>query len=49
MGYTSVADELLLPKHVGRLNGWGPWHEIGHNHQWSAWTLPSEFLHVEVL
>ena len=39
MGYGSGADSFLLVD-VNDGNGWGPFHELGHNHQSRGWFLP---------
>jgi hypothetical protein len=39
MGYGSGADSFLLVD-VNNGNGWGPFHELGHNHQYRGWFLP---------
>ena len=40
MGYTSIAGDLTNLTHLQTEGDWGPFHELGHNHQWSHWILP---------
>ncbi|MBC9796561.1 M60 family metallopeptidase [Sinomicrobium weinanense] len=35
--HRDVANHILTVEGLGN-NGWGPWHELGHMHQQSAWT-----------
>ena len=39
MGYGSGAESFLLVD-VNDGDGWGPFHELGHNHQYRGWFLP---------
>lgn len=40
MGPTSVASEMTDLARLQAQGTWGPFHEIGHNHQWRDWLLP---------
>lgn len=40
MAYLSVADEQLDITHLLSDGEWGPYHEVGHNHQWRGYVLP---------
>ena len=40
MGHLESVDEFLDPMGVRANGAWGPFHEIGHNHQWAPWVLP---------
>ena len=40
MGYTSIAGDLLNLADLQTQGDWGPFHELGHNHQWAPWVLP---------
>ncbi|MEE2750758.1 MAG: M60 family metallopeptidase, partial [Myxococcota bacterium] len=40
MGYTSNAGDLTDLTHLETEGDWGPFHELGHNYQWSHWVLP---------
>lgn len=43
MGPLSAAPDFLSTDYTdpAEMRKWGPFHELGHNHQFSAWTLPN--------
>jgi hypothetical protein len=59
MGHLSHHRGLLDLEHIRQSGSWGPFHELGHNHQWRDWFLPgtteatcnlwSVYIHSEVL
>ncbi len=40
MGYTVAVDSFLDLDAIQTSGSWGPFHELGHNHQWVPWVLP---------
>lgn len=40
MAHVESTTELLDTAAVRARGAWGPFHEIGHNHQWVEWVLP---------
>lgn len=40
MGQLVNAPGIVNVLYIGASNGWGNWHEVGHNHQWNPWVLP---------
>ncbi|MEC9070823.1 MAG: M60 family metallopeptidase, partial [Myxococcota bacterium] len=40
MGPVTGADSLLDVETIEAEGSWGPFHELGHNHQWRDWLLP---------
>jgi len=40
MAHLESIDEFLDVEAVRARGAWGPFHEIGHNHQWIEWVLP---------
>jgi hypothetical protein len=46
MGHTVPKHiNMLKYEHLTTVGNWGPFHELGHNHQFSPWALPG---HLEV-
>ncbi|PXX98884.1 hypothetical protein DF185_16040 [Marinifilum breve] len=43
----SDAVQYILDPNILKSDGWGPWHELGHMHQMSAWTW-SEIIETSV-
>ncbi|MFT7626035.1 MAG: hypothetical protein ACI9WU_005228, partial [Myxococcota bacterium] len=40
MAHLPSAPEMVDLEHMSTLGSWGPFHEIGHNHQYLDWVLP---------
>jgi hypothetical protein len=40
MGHLHHHQGLLDLDHIRTEGSWGPFHELGHNHQWRDWFLP---------
>ena len=40
MAHLASAAEVLDLASLNTVGAWGPFHELGHNHQWSDWVLP---------
>ena len=40
MAHLESAPDLVDAGHLQASGDWGAFHELGHNHQWSAWLLP---------
>jgi hypothetical protein len=40
MGYLVATPDLMDVGMLSTIGSWGPFHELGHNHQWSPWLLP---------
>jgi len=40
MAFTIAVDSLLDLESIQTVGSWGPFHEVGHNHQWLPWVLP---------
>ena len=40
MGYLVAAPDLMDLSMLSSRGSWGPFHELGHNHQWAPWILP---------
>jgi hypothetical protein len=40
MGPIAAVDELIDASLVQSVGAWGPFHELGHNHQWREFVLP---------
>ena len=40
MGHLRHHQGLLDLEHIRTNGSWGPFHELGHNHQWRDWFLP---------
>jgi hypothetical protein len=40
MGHDTAPDSLLDIAAIEAEGSWGPFHEMGHNHQWWNWWLP---------
>ena len=40
MAHLASASEVLDLASLTSVGAWGPFHELGHNHQWSDWVLP---------
>jgi hypothetical protein len=40
MGHLRHHDGLLSLEDIRASGSWGPFHELGHNHQWRDWFLP---------
>jgi hypothetical protein len=40
MAYVSATTELLDVAAIQENGAWGPFHELGHNHQYKPWILP---------
>jgi hypothetical protein len=59
MGHLNHHDGLLDLQSIRSSGSWGPFHELGHNHQWRDWFLPgtteatcnlwSVYIHEQVL
>ena len=37
MGYLAATADLMDVEMFGTRGSWGPFHELGHNHQWAPW------------